>query len=47
MSTTALIFMVTTYVVVTAVTAFFFWKVLKTPPKGEPDSFTENDDEPK
>lgn len=44
MNTSALIMMVLTQVTVTAVTVFFFWKVLKTPPKQEPDSFSENDD---
>lgn len=47
MSTTALIFMVTTYSVVTFVTVYFFWKVLKTPPKDETDSFSENDNDPR
>ncbi len=47
MSTTALIFMVTTYSVVTFVTVYFFWRVLKTPPKKEPDSYSENDDVPR
>ena len=45
MSTTAFIFMVTTYSVVTLVTVYFFWRVLKTPPKKEPDSFSENDND--
>lgn len=33
MNTTALILMVTVQVTVTAFTAYFFWRVLKTPPK--------------
>ncbi len=45
MSSVALFMMITTISVVTFVTGFFFWKVLKTPPKNEPDSYSENDDE--
>lgn len=45
MNTTALIMMLVTEVTVTAITLYFFWKVLKTPPKQEPDSYSENDDE--
>lgn len=41
MSTSALITMVSVQVSVTAITAYFFWKVLKTPPKPEPDSYDE------
>lgn len=37
--------MVTTQLVVIGFTAFFFKKVLSTPPKPEPDSYDENDDE--
>lgn len=47
MNTSALILMVVTQVSVTAFTVYFFWKVLKTPPRPEPDSFEENDDEPR
>lgn len=45
MSTVALTFMVTTYIVVTVATIYFFVRVLKTPPKPEEDSFTDNDNE--
>lgn len=45
MSTVALIFMVTTYIVVIATTIYFFVRVLKTPPKPEEDSFSENDND--
>ncbi|RYJ41495.1 hypothetical protein NU09_2869 [Flavobacterium beibuense] len=31
--------------IVTAITAYFFYKVLTTKPKQEPDSYSENDDE--
>ncbi len=47
MNTSALILMSMTMVLVTAVTIGFFYKVLKSPPKPEPDSFDENDDEPR
>jgi hypothetical protein len=45
MSSIALIMMISTISVVTGITGYFFWKVLKTPPKDEPDSYYENDDE--
>ena len=45
MNTSALIMMIATQVIVTFVTGYFFVRVLKTPPKPEPDSFSENDDE--
>ena len=44
MSSSALIMMIATVSVVTLVTAYFFYPVLKTPPREEPDSFSENDD---
>ena len=47
MTTSALILMVVVQVTVTVVTGYFFWKVLRTPPHQEPDSFSENDDEPR
>ncbi len=45
MTTTALITMLLAIGIVTAVTGYFFYKVLTTPPKQEPDSFSENDEE--
>jgi hypothetical protein len=45
MSSIALFMMISTITVVTVVTGYFFWKVLKTPPRDEPDSFLDNDDE--
>lgn len=39
--------MVTTQGIVTLVTLYFFWKVLRTPPKPEPDSYEDNDDQPR
>ena len=44
MNTSAIFLMITTQVVVTAITVYFFIKVLKTPPNPEPDSYNENDD---
>lgn len=44
MNTSALIMMIATQGIVTIVTGYFFIRVLKTPPKPEPDSFSENDD---
>ena len=43
MNPTALIVMLTTLTVVTLVTGYFFFRVLTTPPKPEPDSFAENE----
>lgn len=44
MNGSALFLMLTVMLAVTIVTFYFFWKVLKTPPKPEPDSYTDNDD---
>jgi hypothetical protein len=44
MNSTALTMMLITEITVTCITGYFFYKVLKTPPKAEPDSYTENDD---
>lgn len=44
MNSSALIMMLVTEIVVTGFTIYYFVKVLKTPPKEEPDSFTENDE---
>ena len=45
MNTEALIMMVAAEGIITAVTLYFFWKVLTTPPKSEPDSYSENDED--
>lgn len=45
MNSSALIMMLVTEIVVTVVTIYYFVKVLKTPPKPEPDSYSENDEE--
>ncbi|HNV98802.1 MAG TPA: hypothetical protein PKL06_05505 [Chitinophagales bacterium] len=47
MSTQALIMMITTVTVVTCITGYFFYKVLTTPPRSEPDSYEDNDDQPR
>lgn len=47
MNISALILMVSTQLIVAGFTIYFFKKVLSTPPKPEPDSFDENDDEPR
>lgn len=45
MNTTAIITMVCAQGIVVSFAAYFFYKVLTIPPKQEPDSYTENDDE--
>lgn len=47
MNTSALILMAVTQLTVIAFTIYFFKKVVSTPPNPEPDSYTENDDEPR
>ncbi|WP_190277451.1 hypothetical protein [Adhaeribacter rhizoryzae] len=47
MNTLALSVMLFTMISVTVVTIYFFIKVLNTPPRPEPDSFSENDDVPR
>ncbi len=47
MNTAALITMLITQGIVTFFMIYFFRKVLRTPPRPEPDSFSENDDEPR
>ncbi len=47
MNTIALVLMVSTMTIVTLITAYFFVRVLRTPPRPEPDSFKDNDDEPR
>lgn len=43
MSGQALAMMLITVSVITFVTGYFFWKVLTTPPRNEPDSYEDND----
>jgi len=47
MNTAALIMMISVNVIVIAVCAYFFIRVLTTKPKAEPDSYSENDDVPR
>ena len=44
MNSSALAMMLVTEVIITAITIYFFWRVLKTPPEPEPDSYSENED---
>lgn len=44
MSTSALITMISAWTIILFFTLKFFIKVLKTPPKPEPDSYANNDD---
>ncbi|WP_201309315.1 hypothetical protein [Flavobacterium sp. MK4S-17] len=45
MKTEAIITMVTAQGLVIIITLYFFFRVLTTKPKEEPDSYSENDDE--
>lgn len=45
MNTEALITMLVTQGLVFSFAVYFFYKVLTIPPKQEPDSFSENDDD--
>ena len=45
MNTSALILMLSSVITVTGFTLYFFYRVLTTPPKSEPDSYFENDPE--
>lgn len=47
MSTGALIMMIVTQSTFVIITGYFFYRVLTTKPKAEPDSYSENDDEPR
>ena len=47
MSSGAFTLMLLVQLSVTVITGFFFWKVLKTPPKAEPDSYDDNDNDPR
>jgi hypothetical protein len=44
MNTTALITMILAQGTVISITAYFFYKVLTTPPRPEEDSYSDNDD---
>lgn len=45
MTTSALVLMIVVQASVTVITLMFFIKVLKAPPKPEPDSYIDNDDD--
>lgn len=45
MNTEALIMMIAAEGIITVVTVYLFYKVLTVPPKPEPDSYSENDDD--
>ncbi len=47
MTLSAIFMMVIVQLVVACITALLFIKVLKTPPKPEPDSYSENDEDPR
>ncbi|MEW6469683.1 MAG: hypothetical protein AB1458_12200 [Bacteroidota bacterium] len=47
MTNSALAMYLATIITVTIITFYFFWRVLSTPPKKEPDSYVNNDDEPR
>lgn len=47
MKTEAIITMVLAQGIIITLASFFFYKVLTTPPKEEPDSYADNDDEPR
>lgn len=47
MNTSALITMILAQGIIISLAAYFFYKVLTIPPKDEPDSYSENDDEPR
>ncbi|MFN6117062.1 MAG: hypothetical protein ACK46G_11895 [Flavobacteriales bacterium] len=46
MNTSALVLMLCSMGTVTALTVYFFYRVLTAPPKPEPDSYSGNDEEP-
>ena len=46
MNTSALVVMLTTLTLVTGLMIYFFFRVVNTPPKPEPDSYLDNDDDP-
>jgi hypothetical protein len=47
MNPNALTIMLVTELTISAFTVYYFWKVVTTPPKAEPDSYTGNDDVPR
>ncbi|MBU2525300.1 MAG: hypothetical protein RQ735_08945 [Flavobacteriaceae bacterium] len=47
MTTPAILTMIIAQGTIISLAVYFFYRVLTTPPKEEPDSFSENDDEPR
>jgi hypothetical protein len=47
MNSQALVLMITTQLLVISLTGYFFYRVLTTKPRPEPDSYEENDNEPR
>lgn len=47
MNTSAIILMVAVQLSVTCCVVYFFYRVLTTPPRPEPDSYADNDDVPR
>jgi len=47
MNTSALILWISSITIITFATIYFFVKILKSKPKAEPDSYSDNDDEPR
>lgn len=45
MNSQALVMMLAAEGIVIGFAAYFFWKVLSSPPKPEPDSYSENDEQ--
>ncbi|MHA6246716.1 hypothetical protein ACXYMU_02180 [Pontibacter sp. CAU 1760] len=46
MNTSAFVVMLSTITLVSFLMIYFFYRVISTPPKPEPDSYLDNDDEP-
>jgi hypothetical protein len=47
MENSALTMMLMTELTITGLTLYFFWKVLTSKPKPEPDSYADNDEQPR
>lgn len=47
MNTSAIILMVSVQLTVICCVGYFYYRVLTTPPKPEPDSYEENDEDPR
>jgi hypothetical protein len=47
MNTSALILWISSITIITSAMIYFFVKILRSKPKAEPDSYSDNDDEPR